>query len=496
MSRVGYSSENGSGIKKENKKSKKVSMFFKVVFSLYLAISIIFFVYIITVNMLPIQYLVIIGLVFFVIIGVISLGILSKKKTKTLNIVCTILACISAIIYGVMFNYLSTGLSFIDSMSKSFEETEDYYIVVQKDSKYNKIEDINDKDVYIFANDENFDDVKNEIKSKVNVKYKENDNLDTLSNNLLKGKNEVLLLSSIQYSMIIEEKDDFEEKTKKIYTANHKIKSEVNSNIKDESSKHTIESGVFNVYISGIDTEGSINKIARSDANILATVNTKTHEILLTSIPRDYYVTLHSKKAKDKLTHSGIYGINETITTVEDLLNTDINYYVRVNFTTVIKAVDAIGGIDVNSDFKFSAVGYNFVKGNNHLNGKQALAFSRERHAFADGDRQRGKNQQKVIEAIVKKLTSSTTILTKYNSILNSLSGCFQTNIEQKDISMLVKSQLDNMSSWKITNISLDGTGSNLTTYSGGSQKLYVMIPNEKTVNDAKNKIDAMLDDK
>ena len=175
----------------------------------------------------------------------------------------------------------------------------------------------------------------------------------------------------------------------------------------DKNSDKIISKGKFSIYISGIDTSGNISNVSRSDSNTVVTVNTETHQVLLTSIPRDYYVTLHSKNAKDKLTHSGIYGIAETVNTVEDLLDTDINYYVRVNFTTVIKLVDTLGGIDVNSDYAFTSGEFNFVKGMNHMNGKQALAFSRERHAFKDGDNQRIKNQQKVIEAIINKVLNS-----------------------------------------------------------------------------------------
>ena len=260
------------------------------------------------------------------------------------------------------------------------------------------------------------------------------------------------------------------------------------------NSNYTINKGVFNVYISGIDTSGTISNVSRSDANIIATVNTNTHEILLTSIPRDYYVTLHSKGAKDKLTHSGIYGINETVTTVEDLLDIDINYYVRVNFTTVIKLVDTLGGIQVYSDYDFTAQGYHFNKGYNTLNGAEALAFSRERYSFASGDNQRVKNQQAVIEAIIDKVISPE-LLTRYTSILNSLEGSFQTNIEQNEISNLVKDQLSNMSSWTVKSNALTGTGSYGPTYSMGSTKLYIMLPSDSSVAEAKQKINAVLGD-
>ena len=305
---------------------------------------------------------------------------------------------------------------------------------------------------------------------------------------MLDEKIEAILVSSSQYAMISEEIEDFEDDTRIIYKSNHEI--EKTAEVSAGDSKYTIQNGIFNVYISGIDTSGSISNVSRSDANIIATVNTKTHEVLLTSIPRDYYVTLHSKGAKDKLTHSGIYGINETVTTVEDLLDVDINYYIRVNFTTVIELVDTLGGVEVYSEYDFSAQGYHFNQGYNYLNGAQALAFSRERHSFASGDNQRVKNQHAVIEAIIRKVLNSTTLLTRYTSILESLEGSFQTNISQNEISNLVKAQLSDMSSWTIKNNALTGTGAYSSTYSLGSQQSYVMVPNNSSVEDAIEQID------
>ena len=317
--------------------------------------------------------------------------------------------------------------------------------------------------------------------------------MTAIGTSLLNGEINVIYISSSQYSILGEEISNFKDNTKILYTANHEV--EKTAEVSTESSEYTIGNGIFNVYISGIDTSGSISNVSRSDANILATVNTKTHEVLLTSIPRDYYVTLHSKGAKDKLTHSGIYGINETITTVEDLLDVDINYYVRVNFTTVINLVDTLGGIEVYSDYSFTSQGYSFSQGYNYMDGEKALAFSRERHSFASGDNQRVKNQQAVIEAIIKKVLNSTTLLTRYTDILSSLEGCFQTNISQDEISNIVKDQLSNMSSWTIKTNALTGTGSSGPTYSLGNLNSYIMLPDSSSVADAKEQIDEVMEE-
>lgn len=474
---------------KKNVRNSKLDAFLKIMAFIYIVITIIFYISVIKLDLLPGLYVTIFTIAEIIFTLAMVVGLIKTHKTPTANIVCLIIILLLSGVYIYVTNYtLATG-DFLDNIFKEVKETEEYYLVVKKDSSYSKIEDIKDEDIYAFQSE---DDVKQEVKNKVSVTYKEEDNLTDLGNNLINDKIKVIFVSSTQYDILGEEIKDFKNNTKILYTAKHEIKTKETSN---SGSKYTVNNGIFNVYISGIDTSGKISNVSRSDANIVATINTKTHEVLLTSIPRDYYVTLNGYGKKDKLTHSGIYGINETIKTVEDLLDIEINYYVRVNFTTVRKLVDTLGGIDVYSDYDFYAIDniYHYNKGYNHLNGDQALAFSRERHAFSAGDNQRVKNQQHVIEAIIKKALNSKTILTKYTSILNSLEGSFQTNIEQGDISKLVKDQINKMSSWSITTNSLTGTGAYNSTYSMGSQKLYTMIPDETSVSEAKEKISSLL---
>lgn len=468
-------------------KKKDSNLFFMIMALIFVIITGVFTTSILKMNLLPGKYVLVFSLVELIITVPILIGLVKSHKTKKINILCLVLAVTFSVIYIFVANYANVTSKFLGNMFKEAVETEDYYIVTQKNSQYNKISELKNKEIYLFQIE---DDVEEEIKSKSNATLKQKDNLTDIGNSLMDGKCDAIAISASQYDMLNELIENFKADTKIIYTATHKIEKidEI-----DDSSQYNVASKSFNIYISGIDTSGKISNVARSDANIIATVNLDKHEILLTSIPRDYYVTLHSKKAKDKLTHSGIYGINETVTTVEDLLDIDINYYVRVNFTTVIKLVDILDGVDVNSDYNFVTGDYKFYKGINHLNGDEALAFSRERYAFIDGDNQRVKNQQKVIEAIVNKVTGSTTILTKYTSILNSLEGCFQTSITQDDISMIVKEQLNSMPSWTIKNYALTGSGAHLSTYSMGSQELYVMIPSEKSVEGATEAIHEVL---
>lgn len=258
-----------------------------------------------------------------------------------------------------------------------------------------------------------------------------------------------------------------------------------------------VPEGTFVVYISGVDTWGTPKAKSRSDVNILAVVNTNTKQILLVSTPRDYYVPLSvSGGVKDKLTHAGIYGVESSMETLEMLYGVDIQYYVKLNFTGFVGIVDALGGIDVYSDSTFT-VGdaFSFTEGVNHMSGIEALAFARERYSFASGDRARGTHQMAVIRAVLDKATSSA-ILYNYADVMNSVSGCFTTNMSQEKIASLVRMQLNDMATWSITAISVDGTGASKTTYTVPQKKAYVMIPDETTVQIAKEQIAAVLEGK
>ena len=224
-------------------------------------------------------------------------------------------------------------------------------------------------------------------------------------------------------------------------------------------------------------------------------MNPKTRTILLTSIPRDTYLPLHTYGAMDKLTHSGIYGIDETVSTVEDWLGVEMNYYVRINFSMLVKMVDAIGGIDVNSKYAFkSAVSdYRYSKGVNHLDGKAALYFARERKSFKDEDEQRIRNQQLVLKAMVDKISGSTALLTGYTDILDAVKGKMQTDLSDRDIAALMKMQLADPDKWDIKTIALTGEDSYEYTYSMGQRELFVSIPDEAKAEKAKKAINMVM---
>lgn len=217
----------------------------------------------------------------------------------------------------------------------------------------------------------------------------------------------------------------------------------------------------FNIYITGIDQweEEKGYDLERSDVNMIVTVNPLTKKVLLTSIPRDSYVKLHTAQAMDKLTHTGVYGVDETINTVQDWLDIDLNYYVKMNFTAVRDIINAMGGIRVYSPVEFdsSLRPYHYKKGWNDLGGRQALFFARERHAFEGQDSIRVENQQRVMKAIIKKMTSSSTLLTSYDDVMAAAGKNMSTNMSSKEMTELVKMQITDLAEWDIESQKMKG---------------------------------------
>ena len=265
-----------------------------------------------------------------------------------------------------------------------------------------------------------------------------------------------------------------------------------------EANKITKEP--FVIYLSGVDTRGELTENARSDVNILAAVNPATKRVALINTPRDYYVDLAGTDSKDKLTHAGLYGVETSMATLGGLYGVSVDHYIRINFAGFIQIIDALGGVDVYSDQAFTSVGSpgyydptTFVEGWNHLDGKSALAFARERHAFASGDIQRGINQMKVIDAMLNKIKSPA-LLMGFSKIMDAASDCFVTSFSQDQISALVRMQLSDLAEWEIESYTVTGSSSSSTKcYSAKGQKLYVMKPDDASVNKAKEMIASVL---
>ena len=265
-----------------------------------------------------------------------------------------------------------------------------------------------------------------------------------------------------------------------------------------EANKITKEP--FVVYLSGVDNRGDLTEKARSDVNILAVVNPTTKQAVLINTPRDYYVDLAGTDSKDKLTHAGLYGVETSMATLGNLYGVNVEHYLRINFAGFINIIDAIGGVDVYSDQAFTSVGSpgyydptTFAEGWNHLDGKSALAFARERHAFKTGDIQRGINQMKVIDAVANKLKSPA-LLMGFSKLMDAAADCFVTSLSQEQISALVRMQLGDLANWDIQSYTVTGSsGTSTQCYSAKGQKLYVMKPDEASVSKAKEMIAVVL---
>lgn len=471
------------------KKIKK-NIFYKIISVLLIVSSIVFLGLLYYMDLLPAKYSILllsIVLIFDVInILLINLKRLKKKIKKAISVFIIFVSIAMVVVSFYLWRTTSVLLNNSDTKYK----LENYSVLVLKESNYKKVKDLEGKTIGYFENSIGTNEALSKLEKKVDVKYKSYKNSDNMIHDLLDLELEAIIIEDSIKAILEEELPEFKDSVKTIYSLS--IKTDVETILKEvDVTKET-----FAVYISGIDTYGEIASVSRSDVNMVMIVNPKIRQMLLISIPRDYYVQLNGTKgAKDKLTHAGIYGIDMSIKTIEDLLELDINYYIKVNFTSVIDIVNAIGGLDVYSEYSFiSYSGYRFKKGLNSVNGKQALDFARTRKAFSDGDRQRGKNQQAVIEAIVRKVTDKS-IITKYNSLLNAVNGKYQTNMSMKKVTSLIKMQLDDMSPWTVTSYSLTGKDSKDYTYTY-NQLLYVMKPDQESIDEAINLINSVLNDK
>ena len=474
--------------KKSNKNNLLIFRKYLCIFILILSAIVSGLVYFI--NVFPLEYfLVFISLIIIIDLVVISL-LLSKGHIK--NVIGGFLALILIVIMTLGINYGLNTMDFLKSFGFSDYKTESYSVLVLSSSKFKSVSDLKNKTIGYLSKDNNewLSKAVDKIKKKISYKEKIEEDVDSLITSLINEKVDAIVIDDARLDILKEENNEEYNLLKKIGSYSIDVKSEKIGKEVD------VTNSSFNIYVSGIDTYGSINKVSRSDVNILITVNPVTKEILLTNIPRDYYVKLHKNGEYDKLTHAGIYGIDESINTLEDLFDTKINYYVKVNFTSLVDIVDALDGITVNSPYSFvSQDGYSYKKGDNILDGKKALSFARERKSFKEGDRTRGENQQRVLTALINKAMSPK-IITNYTNLLTSLKGKFVTNISDEDITKLIKMQLKNNSSWTIKSISVNGTDAMDYVYSYNKTKLYVMKPDYETVNNAKEQIKKVQDKK
>ena len=335
--------------------------------------------------------------------------------------------------------------------------------------------------------------MENELDRKLELE--EYENISPMIDAVLANEKDAFIISE-DYFEVLESQEGYEgidSKIKCIHTCVVTVELEVSEK---EETPLVITKDTFIVYLSGFDTTRNVKR-ANSDVNILAVVNPTTKQVLLINTPRDYYVPITASKdgTRDKLTHCGIYGVDCSMDTLNDFYDIDISYYAQINFKGFVRLIDAIGGITVYSekDFATTNEGIAFKKGDNHVNGEQALAFVRERKQFGDGDHARGRHQMAVIKAIIKKMSSGS-LLKNYDDVLDSMGKSFRCSFGQEDITSLVKMQLGDMAEWNVQSFAVVGTGKNSTTYTIPNKKLYVMIPDEASVEHAKKLIQMVYD--
>ena len=465
----------------------KKSVLFKSFAFLVGLFSLIVFIQFLRLGLLPWKYLILI----FVILVAINLGLyfLLASKNYKKRMVGTFFSICFVVLYFVGINYQNATLSFLENVTSLEIQTETYQVYVKNTADAQNLSDLNNDVFGYVPNESGIDKAIEEIEKASKPKMTEVDSISSLVSELLNGECEAIILEKAEAELHQEMNADFKESTKLLTSID--IQVEKDSIMKDVS----VTKEPFSIYVTGVDTYDGINTIARSDVNMVVTVNPNTHQILLLSIPRDYYVQIAGTTGlKDKLTHAGLKGVDTSIKTIEQLLEMDIHYYAKFNFTALTHLVDAVGGITVDSPFAFTAdyeeedhIYYEFQKGINELNGHQALAYVRERYSLREGDVARARHQQQVIEALIHKATS-TTILTKYADILKSMEGNFVTNMSMKNISSFIQMQIDEMPTWTIETMVLTGSDSYELTASFPDLYSSVMIPDD-SMNDAILKI-------
>jgi len=418
------------------------------------------------------------------------------QKTKKSPLVTTVVLVIFSLVSLVGIFGFKQMIDITNRMNQTaaFSEVE-MSIVVPKDSDIKDVSQLTSVQAPTKVDKNNIDTLMSALNKdkKVDLKVDDVASYQEAYDNLKSGKSKAMVLSGSYASLLESVDSNYASNLKTIYT--YKIKKKNNNSAKQVDSK------VFNIYISGIDTYGSISTVSRSDVNIIMTVNMNTHKILLTTTPRDAYVKIPDGGADqyDKLTHAGIYGVETSEKTLENLYGIKIDYYARINFTSFLKLIDQLGGVTVHNDQAFTSLHgkFDFPVGDIQMNSEQALGFVRERYSLDGGDNDRGKNQEKVISAIVNKLASLKSV-SNFTSIVNNLQDSVQTNMSLDTINALANTQLDSGSKFTVTSQAVTGTGSTgqLTSYAMPNSSLYMMKLDDSSVESASQAIKNLMEEK
>lgn len=448
-------------------------------------------------DLVPLKYLIPTTITLGIIVIIFFIIMLSgqKKAAKGLrskrSFITKIISLLMSILLMVGTGYIIRGDNFFENVSEA--QTQKYLIsvIVLKDSPVTNLTELDGKKFGVsYKNDTKtiakaIGEMEDAIGAQEFTKY---DDYSILADALYRGDVDAIIVGQEYKSMLEANHEGFDEETRIIKSYEYEAKLIVTTKQTDVTEKP------FTVYVTGIDTYGSVNTVARSDVNLIVTVNPKSKQILMTSIPRDCEIKLNRNGKMDKLTHTGIYGTNETISTIEDFLDVEINYFARTNFSGMTNIVDALGGITVDSDYEFSTLhgNYQIKKGINEMEGDKALCFVRERYSLPHGDFDRGKNQQKVLKAMLDKAMSPK-IITNFNNILSAVEGSFETDMTSKEIKSLLNMQLNDMADWSVYNVQVIGDGyKTAKTASMWGTEVYVMKPYIKQVKKIKKLIDTV----
>ncbi len=462
---------------------------------------------IIRLNLLPDKYMIVLvlGLALLAILTSVLLFLRFGKPVSTAR---RIIACLLALLIvcgcGLVSKLASDAYKTMHAVTGTVQSTSvrNMYVFVRTDDPAKTLADTAG---YQYAHVENYDEEHTlqavalvEAHTGVSPAVRLYPTITQVAESLLSGESDAVILNGASVALLLEEEKfhDFLEQARILHTVSlsELEASQPASSETTEQIQKDMTNAPFVVYLSGSDTRSQYLSVSRSDVNILVVVNPLTKQILLLNTPRDYFIPNPAGNGKlDKLTHCGNFGVETSMEALEGLYNVEIGHYAQINFSGFKTLVDAVGGITVYSDQSFETENGHIAKGENHLNGELALGFSRERYRVNGGDNGRGRNQMKVIKALIEKMTTGTTIISNYTEILNSLEGMFKTSVSMEEISALVKMQLSDMARWNVQSFAVTGTGGYEVTYSWPGESLYVMHPNEEVVKYAKQLVERVV---
>lgn len=483
-------------------KTKKIwTILSLIVFALQLTMEAIAAVVVIKLNILPNKYLFLL-LGIFAVMLMLTAGLMFLRWKEPVSIARRVVAWVIAILFMVccffIAKFAGDANKTLDAVTLTPAETESgsMYVLVRQDDPAKNYADTANYAYGIIAefDEDNVQQAILQIGEEIGrpLKVTSFTRSAEIADALLDGQIDAWIVNGVAIALLIEDENylDYMDKVRilgEIPLSSLQVEQPTEPTqepTEPPEIPRTIDNSPFVVYISGSDTRNKKFKISRSDVNILGIVNPVTKQVLLINTPRDSYVPNPEGKGKrDKLTNCGLYGPDCSMEVLGTLYDLKVDYYCQINFTGFEKLIDAVGGVTIYSDQAFSTIkGMYIVKGENHLDGEEALAFVRERYHVKGGDRGRGQNQMKIVEALLKKMTEGTTIISNYSAILESLQGLFRTNVSKEEISTLVKMQLNDMAGWNIQTFSVSGKGGSDKTYSSPGHNAYVMYLDEKIV--------------